>query len=339
MATYARWTRTITDEAGNIVNGRIEVRKESDGLIATIYSDRAGASLKSNPFTMSNNDKGLAFFHAAGGTYQVKELNSGQTWNFVAVGTGAEFDADSLSGVTPPTTTVPAGIHIAEATNNGSNYVNITVPASLGANYDFVLPAANVTISSFIATMLDDADAATARSTIGAVAITGDTMTGALATTSSNSFAPQNVAENTANDAYSAYWIMRKKRGSATVQVGDLVGILQYAGWDGSAYYSAAEVRATVESVSAGSVKARLDFYAGTNFLRLASDSTALLTPPGAIKLASYTVGTLPSAATVGAGSLAYVTDSNTTTFNATVGSGGSNKVAVISDGSNWKVH
>jgi len=339
MATYARWTRTITDEAGNIVNGRIEVRKESDGLIATIYSDRAGASLKSNPFTMSNNDKGLAFFHAAGGAYQVKELNSGQTWNFVAVGTGAEFDADSLSGVTPPTTTVPAGIHIAEATNNGSNYVNITVPASLGANYDFVLPAANVTISSFIATMLDDADAATARSTIGAVAITGDTMTGALATTSSNSFAPQNVAENTANDAYSAYWIMRKKRGSATVQVGDLVGILQYAGWDGSAYYSAAEVRATVESVSAGSVKARLDFYAGTNFLRLASDSTALLTPPGAIKLASYTVGTLPSAATVGAGSLAYVTDSNTTTFNATVGSGGSNKVAVISDGSNWKVH
>ena len=341
MATLGRWNRTITDAAGNVANATVYVYKESDGLIATIYSDRAGATPKSNPFTLSNSDMGLAFFHAAGGAYKVVAVSGSysQTWRYEPVGTGAEFDSDSLSGVTPPTTTVPAGIHIAEATNNGSSYVNVTVPASLSASYTFTLPAADVTISSFIATLLDDADAATARSTIGAVAITGDTMTGALATTSSNSFAPQNVAENTANDAYSAYWIMRKKRGSATVQVGDLVGVLQYAGWDGSAYYSAAEVRATVESVSAGSVKARLDFYAGTNFLRLASDSTALLTPPGAIKLASYTVGTLPSAATVGAGSLAYVTDSNTTTFNATVGSGGSNKVAVISDGSNWKVH
>ncbi len=167
MATYARWTRTITDEAGNIVNGRIEVRKESDGLLATIYSDRDGATPKDNPFTMSNSDKGLAFFHAAGGAYQVKELYSGQTWNYVAVGTGAEFDADSLAGVNPPTTTVPAGVRISEATNNGSNYVNLTVPAALAANYTFTLPAADVTMSTYAATLLAAASASAACTTLG----------------------------------------------------------------------------------------------------------------------------------------------------------------------------
>lgn len=35
---------------------------------------------------------------------------------------------------------------------------------------------------------------------------------------------------------------------------------------------------------------------------------------------------------------MAYVTDSNTTTFNATVAGGGSNKIKVTSDGTNWKV-
>lgn len=58
----------------------------------------------------------------------------------------------------------------------------------------------------------------------------------------------------------------------------------------------------------------------------------------GVVKTTSLTVATLPAAATVGAGSRSFVTDSNTTTFLATVGSGGSNAVPVVSNGTVWIV-
>jgi hypothetical protein len=50
------------------------------------------------------------------------------------------------------------------------------------------------------------------------------------------------------------------------------------------------------------------------------------------------TVATLPSAATAGVGSRAFVTDSSVSTFGTTVAGGGSTKVPVYSDGTNWKV-
>jgi hypothetical protein len=51
-----------------------------------------------------------------------------------------------------------------------------------------------------------------------------------------------------------------------------------------------------------------------------------------------YTVSTLPTAASAGTGARAFVTDSSVTTFGSTVASGGSSKVPVYSDGTNWKV-
>ena len=53
---------------------------------------------------------------------------------------------------------------------------------------------------------------------------------------------------------------------------------------------------------------------------------------------APLTVATLPSAATAGVGSRAFVTDSSVSTFGSTVAGGGSTKVPVYSDGTNWKV-
>jgi hypothetical protein len=50
------------------------------------------------------------------------------------------------------------------------------------------------------------------------------------------------------------------------------------------------------------------------------------------------TVDNLPSAATAGVGSRAFVTDSSVSTFGTTVVAGGSTKVPVYSDGTNWKV-
>jgi hypothetical protein len=51
-----------------------------------------------------------------------------------------------------------------------------------------------------------------------------------------------------------------------------------------------------------------------------------------------YTVGALPSASASGVGYRAFVTDSSVSTFGSTVASGGTSKVPVYSDGTNWKV-
>jgi hypothetical protein len=50
------------------------------------------------------------------------------------------------------------------------------------------------------------------------------------------------------------------------------------------------------------------------------------------------TVAALPSAATAGVGSRAFVTDASVSTFGTTVVGGGSTNVPVYSDGTNWKV-
>lgn len=50
------------------------------------------------------------------------------------------------------------------------------------------------------------------------------------------------------------------------------------------------------------------------------------------------TVGALPSAVTAGAGARGFVTDANSTTFNAAAAAGGANKVPVFSDGASWKI-
>ena len=52
----------------------------------------------------------------------------------------------------------------------------------------------------------------------------------------------------------------------------------------------------------------------------------------------AMTVANLPSAATAGAGARAFVTDANSTTFNAALVGGSTNAVPVFSDGAVWKV-
>jgi hypothetical protein len=68
--------------------------------------------------------------------------------------------------------------------------------------------------------------------------------------------------------------------------------------------------------------------------------STAFTTFRASSYIASgaVTVANLPSAATAGAGARAFVTDSSTAIFNATITGGGANRVGAISDGSIWKV-
>lgn len=66
----------------------------------------------------------------------------------------------------------------------------------------------------------------------------------------------------------------------------------------------------------------------------LAQLSTSATIPP----TTSYTVATLPSAATSGAGTRTFVTNALTPTFGSTVVGGGAVFTPVYSDGTNWKV-
>lgn len=56
------------------------------------------------------------------------------------------------------------------------------------------------------------------------------------------------------------------------------------------------------------------------------------------VRTHAVTVATLPSAATAGRGTRAFVTDANATTFASVVAGGGANAVPVYSDGTNWRI-
>lgn len=58
----------------------------------------------------------------------------------------------------------------------------------------------------------------------------------------------------------------------------------------------------------------------------------AFVSPPPVV------VAQLPSAASAGAGTRRFVTDATATTFMSVVVGGGSNKVPVVSDGTNWRI-
>lgn len=62
---------------------------------------------------------------------------------------------------------------------------------------------------------------------------------------------------------------------------------------------------------------------------------TGTLSATTTVSTGNYTVGTLPAGS---AGMRAYVTDANATTFNSTVAAGGSNKLPVFYNGTNWTI-
>jgi hypothetical protein len=73
-------------------------------------------------------------------------------------------------------------------------------------------------------------------------------------------------------------------------------------------------------------------------FNRLDALTTQLMASGVVPPLTNYTVATLPSAVTSGAGARSFVTDALGPTFGATVVTGGAVAVPVYSDGTNWKV-
>lgn len=89
----AAWNYLITDEAGDLVTGAsVEVRRESDNVLVSLYSDRDGTVSIANPFTDST---GTGRFHVAGGAYKVTATKGAFTrsFRFVAIGLAAEIDS------------------------------------------------------------------------------------------------------------------------------------------------------------------------------------------------------------------------------------------------------
>lgn len=76
----------------------------------------------------------------------------------------------------------------------------------------------------------------------------------------------------------------------------------------------------------------------GNSFGSLRTAINNLIARANAPKVSTYTVATLPSAATVGDGATAIVTDATTPALGATVAGAGAVRVRVNSDGTNWKV-
>lgn len=115
MATLARWQRTIVDDAGNVLPGAsVEVRLESTGALAPLFSDRAGTLGIGNPIAADGS--GFAAFHVAGGAYQIVATSGAftQTWRYVAMGTVAEYDVEQLPATVQPQgrLTLTAGVSI-----------------------------------------------------------------------------------------------------------------------------------------------------------------------------------------------------------------------------------
>ena len=97
---FAKFQKTATDQAGNILVGaNVTVKVQGSTGVATIYSDRDGATYKSNPFQTGSN--GEIEFFADGAAYEIIVTTTDEaystTWNYVGVGTTAEYDIDDIS--------------------------------------------------------------------------------------------------------------------------------------------------------------------------------------------------------------------------------------------------
>ena len=112
MPDLARFQRTIVDTTGAIIaSPTIEVRDQVTNALVSIYSDRAGSSAISNPFTGTSG--GLAAFHVAGGAYKITATSGAfsVTWTWVGIGTASEYDFTDVQDYIDTATSV-AGVGV-----------------------------------------------------------------------------------------------------------------------------------------------------------------------------------------------------------------------------------
>lgn len=134
MTNFARYQSFAQDALGNaIISPTVEVRRESDGTIVPLYSDRTGVTPVGNPFVGGGD--GLIAFHVAGGAYKITITKSGfsRVLRYVAIGTYSELDID---------TTLYINVDDFGAVGNGTTDDTVAIQAAItaaGANAKVLL--------------------------------------------------------------------------------------------------------------------------------------------------------------------------------------------------------
>lgn len=83
----------------------VEVRRESDGAVATVYSDEAGTAIIAQPGFQADASGRFVFYAPGvqrGYSVKVTKAGGGETWTLhnVAIGTAAQLDANGfMNGV------------------------------------------------------------------------------------------------------------------------------------------------------------------------------------------------------------------------------------------------
>lgn len=227
---------------------------------------------------------------------------------------------------------------------------------------------AALTTTSFGRSLLTQADAPTARTTLGAIGgSVGATTNRLVKSSGTDTLTVQSTgitvdASNNVSGVGTFASGAITANGAVNFQNGSGV---TYAAWTGSGrvFYAGGDAFA-VRTSTGGTYLFNAGFLAVTNstdassatadtFLsresagvwRMGTTSTGsdaglkcgAITASALMCAGAYTVATLPSASS-NAGKFAQVTDSSVTTFGSTVSGGGSNRVPVFSNGTNWVV-
>lgn len=187
----ARHQFTVVDASGNIVpSASVEVRSESSGLLAQLYSDRAGTTPIGNPFNADAN--GFASFYVAGGAYKI-EASAGSSslapWRYVGIGLLGERDALAAADIAfDPTGTGLASVTtqtaLAELESDLADLDAVANPAGFASGMETFLNAPSS--ANLAATLTDETGSGLAvfgtRPTITAPVIVGRTPTSATVT-------------------------------------------------------------------------------------------------------------------------------------------------------------
>ena len=125
MTDLARFQRTIVDDTGAIIaSPPVTVRDQVSNALVSLFSDRAGASALSNPFT--GTAEGLAAFHVAGGAYKVTATSGSFTaeWTWVGIGTASELDLEDIQDIVDDAVLLDDGhvlANLSGSTENGTS--------------------------------------------------------------------------------------------------------------------------------------------------------------------------------------------------------------------------
>ena len=125
------------------------------------------------------------------------------------------------------------------------------------------------------------------------------------------------------------------------VQTGDSVGLISFQGWSGTDYQAPVVLLSGVDQVTGGQISGKLSAVIKNLSSQVVFDFTAdgkFSSPVLATTVYSVAGTPLPSAATVGVGARAFVSDATSNTFGASYTGSSTNKVPVYSDGTTWRI-